>query len=297
MDAARAAVDRLWPDWPARISELGGGITNHNYKVEVAGSVYVLRMGGARTDELGIDRAVEHAAGVRAHEVGLGPEVVEFVRSEGWLVARFLDGKPISIEEMREPEMLARVAAALHRYHDSAPIPGRFDAHAVVEDYRDRAAAHGVTIPVAYEEAHETSDRIRRARGPQEAVPCHNDLLNANFLDDGEIRIVDWEYAGMGDRFFDLANFSVNHEFGVEDDRRLLAAYFGVERERDLASLRLMRFMSDFREAMWGVLQSGISELEFGFTEYADKHFARLRATANDPSFERYFRAAGSTEA
>ncbi len=227
-----------------RISELGGGITNHNYKVEVAGDVFVLRMGGAKTDQLGIDRAVEHAAGVRAYEVGLGPEVVEFVRSEGWLVARFIDGKPIPVEAMREPEMLARVAGALRRFHDSAPIPGHFDAHAVVEDYRDRA---------------------------------------------GEIRIVDWEYAGMGDRFFDLANLSVNHEFGVEDDRRLLAAYFGAARGRDLASLRLMRFMSDFREAMWGVLQSGISELEFGFTDYAEKHFARLGAMAADSSFEGFF--------
>jgi thiamine kinase-like enzyme len=119
-------------------------------------------------------------------------------------------------------------------------------------------------------------------------VPCHNDLLNANFLDDGAIRIVDWEYAGMGDRFFDLANLSVNHGFSVEDDRRLLAAYFGVERETDVAALRLMRFMSDFREAMWGVLQSGISDLDFDFKGYAAKHFTRMLATAADPEFELY---------
>jgi thiamine kinase-like enzyme len=119
-------------------------------------------------------------------------------------------------------------------------------------------------------------------------VPCHNDLLNANFLDDGEIRIVDWEYAGMGDRFFDLANFSVNHEFAVEDDGRLLAAYFGTERQTDLAALRLMRFMSDFREAMWGVLQSGISELDFDFKGYAAKHFERMERTSSDPVFGHY---------
>src|SRR5258708_22675485 len=93
----------------------------------------------------------------------------------------------------------------------------------------------------------------------------------------------------MGDRFFELDNFSVNHEFGVEDDRRLLGAYFGVAGAGDVASLRLMRCMSDFREGMWGVLQSGISELEFGFTEYAAKHFARLRAMAADSSFEGFF--------
>ena len=125
-------------------------------------------------------------------------------------------------------------------------------------------------------------------RGEQELVPCHNDLLNANFLDDGSIRIVDWEYAGMGDRFFDLANFSVNHEFEIDDDRRFLGAYFGVERETDLADLRLMRYMSDFREAMWGVLQSGISDLDFDFNGYAARHFARMEGTASDPVFERY---------
>jgi thiamine kinase-like enzyme len=289
--AARAAVDRLWPDRAARVSELGGGITNHNFKVEVEGGEFVLRMGGARTELLGIDRAAEHAAGVRAFEVGVGPEVVAFVPSQGWLVARFIDGKTISPEQMREPETLLRVMGALRRFHDAAPIPGRFDPHAVVEDYHAKAVEHGVEIPPAYDDALAVSRRIRSTRGEQPVVPCHNDLLNANFLDDGDIRIVDWEYAGMGDRFFDLANFSINHEFSIDDDRRLLAAYFGELREADVASLRLMRFMSDFREAMWGVLQSGISELDFAFGEYAAKHFTRLAATGSEPEFANYFGA------
>jgi thiamine kinase-like enzyme len=295
VDDVRAAVDRLWPDRPATIAELGGGITNRNFKVEVEGGTFVLRMGGARTGLLGIDRAVENAAATRAYEVGVGPEVVAFMPAEGWLVARFIDGRPISPDEMRRPETLGRVVAALRAFHDAAPIPGRFDAHEVVEDYCAKAAAHGVVIPVEYQNAHAISDLIRSTRGPQVAVPCHNDLLNANFLDEGGlVRIVDWEYAGMGDRFFDLANFSVNHEFGVEDDRHLLGAYFGQERESDLAALRLMRFMSDFREAMWGVLQSGISELDFDFMGYARKHFARLQATAADAAFHGYLGELGS---
>jgi thiamine kinase-like enzyme len=289
--AARAAVDRLWPDRAARITELGGGITNQNFKVEVEGGEFVLRMGGARTELLGIDRAVENAAGVRAYEVGVGPEVVAFVPSQGWLVARFIDGRTVSMEEMREPEMLDRVMSALRKFHEAAPIPGRFDSHAVVEDYHAKALEHGVEIPPEYDDALSVARHIRATRGEQPVVPCHNDLLNANFLDDGEIRIVDWEYAGMGDRFFDLANFSINHEFSLADDRRLLAAYFGETRDSDLASLRLMRFMSDFREAMWGVLQSGISELDFAFGEYAAKHFARLEATASGPEFASYFGA------
>ena len=276
------AVSRLWPGGSATVQELGGGITNRNFKVVVDGAAYVLRMGGAKTSLLGIDRAVEHAAGVRAFELGVGPEVVAFAPAEGWLVCRFIDGREISLAEMRRPSTLARVASVLRALHDSAPIPGRFDAWAVVDGYRATAEAHGVEIPAEFTPMRALADRIRSARGPQPAVPCHNDLLNANFLDDGSVRIVDWEYAGMGDRFFDLANFSVNHEFSVEDDRALLRAYFGVAREADLASVRMMRFMSDFREAMWGVLQSGISDLDFDFKGYAAKHFARLEAAAGD---------------
>ncbi len=283
-----AAVERLWPGRRATIEPLGGGITNRNFKVDVEGAVYVLRMGGAKTELLGIDRTVEHAASLRAEEVGVGPSVAQFVASEGWLVTRFIDGRPIAVEEMRSPELLPRVAAALRRFHDAAAIPGRFDAYAVVDDYRAEADVHGVGVPRDFFVAREVAERIRETRGPQPLVPCHNDLLNANFLDDGAIRIVDWEYAGMGDRFFDLANLSVNHGFGIEDDRRLLAAYFGLERESDLAALRLMRFMSDFREAMWGVLQSGISDLDFDFKGYAAKHFTRMLATSAEPAFEDY---------
>ena len=275
MDAS-AAVARLWPGRHATIEPLSGGITNHNFKVVVDGDVYVLRMGGAQTGLLGIDRQVERDASLRAFEVGVGPRVEQFIASESWLVTRFIDGRPISVDDMRRPETIRRVAASLRRFHGAAPIPGRFDAHAVVEEYRREAEERGVAIPDAYASAHDISERIRRRRGELPLVPCHNDLLNANFLDDGEIRIVDWEYAGMGDGFFDLANFSVNHEFGVVEDRTLLGAYFGEPTDADAASLLQMKFMSDFREAMWGVLQSGISELDFDFTGYAVKHFNRM---------------------
>jgi len=123
---------------------------------------------------------------------------------------------------------------------------------------------------------------------PVELRPCHNDLLNANFIDDGtRIRIVDWEYAGMGDPFFDLGNFSINHELTPDEDAILLAAYDDDVRPARLARLTLMRTVSDFREAMWGVLQQGISSLDVDFVAYAGEHFERLLAGAAAPSFER----------
>ena len=124
-------------------------------------------------------------------------------------------------------------------------------------------------------------------RDPVEMRPCHNDLLNANFIDDGtRIRIVDWEYAGMGDPFFDLGNFSVNHGLDADEDAILLEAYEGEVRPDRLARLRLMRVVSDFREGMWGVLQQAISTLDVDFVAYAEHHLGRLLANASGAGFE-----------
>jgi thiamine kinase-like enzyme len=279
-------VERVWPGRGARFEVLGGGITNRNLKVAVDGETFVLRVAGKGTNLLGIDREVELAATEAAAAVGIGPEVVRFVEPEGWLVTRFIEGSSPPPERMREPDLLARVAASLRAFHGGAEIPGAFDSFRVVEVYRRTAVERGGRVPDEFEWAHEIAERIEAKRASDAPMPCHNDLLNANFLDDGErLRIVDWEYAGMGDRFFDLANFSINHELDAEQSERLLAAYFGEIRPADVEALELMRFMSDFREAMWGVVQTAVSELDFDFEAYAAEHFERLRRTAESPAF------------
>jgi len=280
---------------------LSGGITNRNYLIEIAGRAerYVVRLAGNDTHLLGISREVELAATTAAAGVGVGPEVVAFVRPEGYLVTRFIEGRPIPVEEMREPERLAAVAAALRRVHDGPAIPGLFVPFRIVEAYRALALERGVTIPRAYDLAMAIARRIELAclTAPLELRPCHNDLLNANFIDDGaRIRIVDWEYAGMGDPFFDLGNFAVNHELDASAEAALLGAYDGGEvRPARVARLRLMRLVSDFREAMWGVLQQGISTLDVDFRAYADEHFDRLIGEASTPAFEALLRDATGT--
>jgi len=280
------AVERVWPDREARVEVLGGGITNHNLKVEVDGESYVLRVAGKDTGLLGIDRTVELAATRAAAVAGIGPEVVAFVEPEGWLVTRFVAGASPPVERMREADTLVRVASALRAFHDGPAISGTFDSFRVVESYRANALERGGRVPADYEWAHELAARIEARRSADAPVPCHNDLLNANFLDDGQrLCIVDWEYAGMGDRFFDLANFSINHELGDTESAILLGAYFGGVGDQDVQALALMRFMSDFREAMWGVVQSAVSELDFDFDGYAREHFERLRRTAESVAF------------
>ena len=281
------------------LSALSGGITNRNFLVAVAGKAdrYVLRLAGNDTHLLGISREVEHAATVAAAGVGVGPEVTAFIRPEGYLLTRFIEGSPVSDEAVHQPATLVRVAGSIRRIHDGPPIPGLFVPLRIVEAYRALAAARGVPIPVEYELAAAIGRRIELAclTNPIALRPCHNDLLNANFIDDGvRIRIVDWEYAGMGDPFFDLGNFSINHELTPEEDDLLLATYDGdpdIRADRR-ARLALMRVVSDFREAMWGVLQQGISTLDVDFVAYAAEQFDRLLANATTTRFERALREA-----
>jgi thiamine kinase-like enzyme len=274
VDAGQLA-ERIWPGKHATIEPLGGGITNRNFKVQVGGREFVLRVGGKDTELLGIDRAAEHVASRVAAELGLAPEVVAFVEPEGYLVTRYVDGEVGKVD-------VGWVGEALRRLHDGPALPGRFDSFRVIEEYRATAHKHGVFVPDAYGRSKGIADEIERRRFGAPIRPCHNDLLNANFIGDGlRTWLVDWEYAGMGDPFFDLGNFAVNHELDESGERALLAAYGSNDRR----ALVLMRFMSDFREAMWGVVQLAISELDFDFAAYAAEHFERLARTAAEPRF------------
>jgi thiamine kinase-like enzyme len=273
------------------LTALSGGITNRNFRVDAAGTSerWVIRLAGNDTHLLGISREVEHAATVAAAGVGVGPEVTAFIRPEGYLVTRFIVGSPVSDEAVHQPETLRRVADSLRRIHDGPAIPGLFVPLRICEAYRALAVERGVPIPREYELAAAVGRRIEGSflADPIELRPCHNDLLNANFIDDGaRIRIIDWEYAGMGDPFFDLGNFSINHELTEDQDRIVLEAYDGEVRGPRLARLTLMRVVSDFREAMWGVLQLGISTLDVDFVGYASSRFKRLLANASEPRFE-----------
>jgi len=298
-DQLVAALQRV-PETAGReltLTALSGGITNRNYLIALAGSTehYVIRLAGNDTHLLGISREVEHAATVAAAGVGIGPEVTAFIRPEGYLVTRFIVGEPVSLEQVRRPEMLRRVADSIRRIHGGPAIPGLFVPLRIVEAYLALATSRGVPRPAAWDDAYAVGRRIERALldAPIGLRPCHNDLLNANFIDDGErIRIVDWEYAGMGDPFFDLGNFSVNHDLEPDQDAILLEAYEGEVRAPRLARLTLMQVVSDFREAMWGVLQQGISTLDVDFVAYADEHFERLLHNASGPLFDEQLREA-----
>jgi thiamine kinase-like enzyme len=277
-----------WAGKDVRAEVLGGGITNRNFRVDVDGEPFVVRLSGRDTEQLGIDREAERRASEAAHEVGVGPEVVAFLPKQRALVTRFLNAQPLPAEDLEKPEVMDAVVKAVRAIHGMAPIPSAFDAFRVVRDYRDTAEIHGVRVPATFRQALHAADRIAVAFGrrPVPIRPCHNDLLNANFLlRDGKVFLVDYEYAGMGDLFFDLGNFSINNGISEDAEELLLERYFGHVSAAARARLKLMKIMSDFREAMWGVVQQGISTLDFDYVDYADRHFARCLKSAEDDRF------------
>ena len=275
-----------------KVSPLRGGMTNQNYRVDVGKKSYVLRISGDKTDLLGINRESEYRTQMIAGELGIAPEVVTFIEPEGYLVTKFVEGRPIPAEELKQPENLARVASVLNEIHAMPSIPGVFSPFLVVRNYTRIAQEHQVTFPEKFdwlisqmndaEAAMMNTSRVQR--------PCHNDLLNGNFLLANKLYVLDWEYAGMGDVFFDLANFSNNHELSEDEDHFLLDCYFGRVSSQAIAHMNIMKIMSDFREAMWGLVQVRISDLDFDFLGYANQHFLRLLQRALNPNWEAWLK-------
>jgi len=278
---------------------LSGGITNRNVRVRVGAHDVVVRLPGADTELLGIDRGAEHEATVAAWRAGVGPEVVLYLEQDGVLVTRFVAGRTPDAGELTSPPVFAALVAALRAVHAGPPLRASFSPFAVGRAYRAIAVARGAVLPAGLDVAERVAEQIEPlVAGPDHApVPCHDDLLAGNvLLCEDQLCLLDWEYAGMGDRHFDLANLAVNNDFTPQDDAALLEAYFGPggATPRRRAVHALMRLMSDYREAWWGIVQGVVSDLDVDFAAYAGEHLDRMAAGAGDPAYVRWLADAGT---
>jgi thiamine kinase-like enzyme len=273
---------------------LDGGITNRNYRVRFGDRDCVLRLPGRDTELLGIDRAAERVATERAAALGIAPPLI--AADDDCMVTEWLPGGPIDPERLRaDPSSAALALRAFH--HSGLELPVRFWMPDLLEDYARVITERGGEVTDVFRGAQEHVARIAEVLPLTHPLPCHNDLLPGNILatdaEPGHALLVDWEYAGMGHPYFDLANLAVNNAFDEAAQDRLLAAYFDEPPTPGRsAALRLMMLVSDAREAAWGVVQGAISELDFDFADYAHQHFARLERNASDPRLQEWMRAA-----
>jgi thiamine kinase-like enzyme len=288
LEAVIAAVP-AWRGHEPAITPIEAGRTNRNYRVDVGTGTFFLRLSHEDTALLGIDRVAEYEAALAAAAAGVGPEVVAHLPEHGCLITVWVPGEPLTEGDMEQGSVLAEVVRVVSTIHAGPALPTTFDAFRVVEEYRRVSEERGVAIPDAYEPAHARAERIEAAlaRAPVPPCPCHNDLLADNFLKGTEgFWLVDFEYSGMGDPFFDLGNLSINNGLSEASQERLLLLMFGEPTDAHRARLQLMRIMSDYREAMWGVIQQGLSTLDIDYVAYADRHFDRLSRSMADERFE-----------
>lgn len=281
---------RRVPGWALAtptITPIETGLTNRNFRVDVDGRSWVVRIPGERTELLGIDRAGEAEAARRAAELGIAPSVRGELPGVGTLVTEFVEAQAADAASLAAPGVLEAVVGQLRRFHGGPPLRARFPIFRVVEWHARDAAAHGLDVPPTWAELHDVARRIETGLpvADLEATPCHNDLLPANVLLGADRTwLIDWEYAGMGHAGFDLANLAVNCAFDEATDERLLAAYDGPVNDRRRATHTLMKFMSELREGMWAVVQQAISTLDHvDFESYATErldHAAELAASS-----------------
>jgi thiamine kinase-like enzyme len=276
---ARVAGLACWSG-PVTPEPLTGGITNKNYTVRDRGQRFVVRIG----DDIPVHQVMrfnELSASLAAAEVGLSPPVIH--HEPGVLVLGFIDGKTLAAEDVRQRPMLRRILPLLRLCHRELPrhLRGPALIFWVFHILRDYAATirEGKSrwIP-ELERLLAAATKLETAVGPIEVVYGHNDLLPANFIDDGQrLWLIDWDYAGFNSPLFDLGNLCSNNEVASEDEDWLLEAYFERPLDADLRQrYRAMKCASLLRETLWSMVSEIHSTLDFDYVAYTRDYLARF---------------------
>ena len=276
------ALVSLWKGEAVNVSPLSGGLTNENYLVEAHGMRYVIRVPGQSTELLSIDRVNEVFNTKAAATTGIGPGVLEVVPDLDVMVLEFIEGRTMSAKTLQSKAMAQRMASSFRRLHAAQRFLLDFNMFRLIETYLEIVEAHNVTIPADYRDRLSVIREIERAVNarPLPSVPCHNDLLSENFIDDGSaLRIVDYELSGNNDPCFDLGNTAQEAEFDDELRAALCEAYFGRPDPHQLARMNLFALMSDVGWTLWGAIQAKISTIDYDFVGYYTARWHRAEET------------------
>jgi thiamine kinase-like enzyme len=276
-----AELDALWrgvPDLaatPRRVTQLPGGLTNRNYKVTTPAGAFVARI-WSDSNFLAINRDHEYHNSVAAARAGVGAPVVAYQPEHNMLVLGFLEGRTLRSEDVRAPANVARIAGACRRLHAGPRFAGDFDMFVIQRQYRAVAREHGFTIPDGYDDLRPAFAAARAALATRlpATVPCNNDLLAANFIDDGErLWLIDYEYAGNNDPCFELGNIA--GESGLPPDALadLVTRYYGTPLRHKIARARLLDLVARYGWTLWGAIQHATSPLAFDFWAWAMERY------------------------
>ena len=274
---------------PRTVEELPGGLTNQNLRVTTDRGDYVVRRFRGDPDLLGIDRDAEHLNTVAAARAGVGAPVVDYLPDLGVLVIGYLGGRTYDNGSLAEPGVLPRVADACRRLHAGPRFTGDFDMFARQARYLQTVHERGYPLPDGYEELDEPFQQVRRALAvrAEPTVPCNNDLLAGNFVDDGDrLWLIDYEYAGNNDACFELGNTSTECDLDDDQVEELVTAYDGRRRRSRLARVRLQALVSAYGWSLWGAIQARASSIEFDFDGWSRERFDKAARGLTGNRFE-----------
>ncbi len=266
-------IEKLCPN-AVHCNPISGGLTNRNYKISLEKDIYVLRIGVNESSSHGINRHTEYGCASAAHKAGISPEIIGFFPDDDVLITRYIQGKPLSATEIRQPHMTRRVAELIKRCHSIQNFPGLFSACDTIKAYLKYFSSYDIALTLKLEKPMILLQSRLDSLAPYFSTlgACHNDLVPSNFIDDGDkIWLIDWEYAGMGNVFFDMGNLAGNCMLDTDQEQTLLCCYFGCCEESMWSRLHLMRALSYLREGLWGLMQSRLAENDFDFIQYS-KH-------------------------
>jgi thiamine kinase-like enzyme len=294
-DLARLRALPLFAQGPLRVEDLPGGLTNRIVTVTTAdGQRYVARLSSPDTSLLAVDRDAEHHDSTAAASAGVAPRVVDRIvdgpLGSGVLVVDFVPARPWAPADLHDERNLARLAAACRQLHAGPRFSRDFDMFALQQRYLGIVRDRGFRLPERYEEFLPVAERIRAALAgrPAATVPCHNDLLPANVLDDGQrLWIVDFEYAGNADPCFELGNVWSEASLPVELLEPLVTAYVGRPAPALVARARLLGLMSKYGWTLWASISAAISEVDFDFWSWGLEKYERAVAEFDGPDLPR----------
>ena len=284
---------------PRDVEALEGGLTNFNFKVSTPERVAVVRLSSSDGDLLAIDRAAEHANSVRAAASGAAPAVLDHLPDHQALVVAWVEGRTLTPEDLRDEHMLGRVAAACRMLHAGDRFVGDFDMFEVQRRYLSIVQERGFRLPARYLELLPEVDRIARALAArQEAtVPCNNDLLAANVIDDGDrLWLIDYEYAGNNDACFELGNIWSESNLSLEHLEWLVDSYYGAHLRHKVARARLLGLMSNYGWTLWASIQAAVSPIDFDFWTWGMEKYERAVEEFDGPHLDRLLDEARRTD-
>jgi thiamine kinase-like enzyme len=275
---------------PRRLEDLAGGLTNRNVKITTPTGVYVARCCDTSSNLLGIDRDNEYFNSRAAEQAGVGAPVIDYRPDLGILLIGYLEGTTLSNADFARPGVIAKVATGCRTLHRGPRFRNDFDMFAIQPEYLKIVTDNGFRIPADY---HDFADRFERARRvlaatDQTTVPCNNDLLAANFVEDGDkVWLIDYEYAGNNDPCFELGNTSCECRLSSDQREELVTAYYGRALRHKIARARLQGIVGMYGWTLWGCIQSGSSPLDFDFWGWGMERYEGAVAEFKGPDFDR----------